>query len=79
MKVFKITEDIFMKNNSDVSIRKIQDKMLEILVYFQHFCDENNLPFVLAGGTCLGAVRHGGFIPWDDDVYTSYCYRDKGQ
>ena len=57
-----------MKNNSDVSIRKIQDKMLEILVYFQHFCDENNLPFVLAGGTCLGAVRHGGFIPWDDDV-----------
>lgn len=51
-----------------VSTQQIQKKMLEILVYFQKFCDENNLPFVLAGGSCLGAIRHKGFIPWDDDV-----------
>lgn len=50
------------------SIRDIQNKMLDILVYFKKFCEENNLKFTLCGGTCLGAVRHKGFIPWDDDV-----------
>lgn len=51
-----------------VSTAEIQNKLLEILVYFQNFCEEHGLKFVLAGGTCLGAVRHKGFIPWDDDV-----------
>ena len=51
-----------------VSTSEIQSKLLEILVYFQQFCEEHGLRFVLAGGTCLGAVRHQGFIPWDDDV-----------
>ena len=57
-----------MHTSPDVSTRKIQEKMLEILVYFEKFCRENGLKFTLCGGTCLGAVRHGGFIPWDDDV-----------
>ena len=43
-------------------------KLLEILVYFRDFCNENNLRFFLAAGTCIGAVRHQGFIPWDDDL-----------
>ena len=57
-----------MSATHDVSTRDIQEKMLEILVYFSQFCQENQLKFVLCGGTALGAVRHGGFIPWDDDV-----------
>ena len=57
-----------MPTSPHVSTRKIQEKMLEILVYFENFCTENGLKFTLCGGTCLGAVRHGGFIPWDDDV-----------
>jgi len=57
-----------MQNTKEVSVRDIQNKMLEILVYFHQFCMENHLTYVLAGGTCLGAVRHRGFIPWDDDI-----------
>jgi lipopolysaccharide cholinephosphotransferase len=57
-----------MSASYDVSTRDIQKKMLEILVYFSEFCKENNLKYALCGGSALGAVRHGGFIPWDDDV-----------
>lgn len=56
------------REHCEIDIKKIQKKQLEILVYFRDFCRENHLHFVLAGGTCLGAVRHHGFIPWDDDV-----------
>lgn len=42
--------------------------MLEMLVAFDEFCSKNGLTYYLSGGTLLGAVRHHGFIPWDDDV-----------
>lgn len=57
-----------MDNAAEVSVRDIQNKMLEILVYFHQFCEQNGLTYTLCGGTALGAVRHKGFIPWDDDV-----------
>lgn len=56
-----------VKDNS-CGIADLQDKMLDILKYLIHICDENKLTYWLAGGTCLGALRHGGFIPWDDDL-----------
>lgn len=55
-----------MENNTE--IKEIQGKLLEIFLYYKNFCDEHGLKFVMAGGTCLGAVRHKGFIPWDDDL-----------
>lgn len=57
-----------MEQQVTATVEQIQEKMLEILVYFDRFCEENNLQYTLCGGTCLGAVRHQGFIPWDDDV-----------
>ena len=41
---------------------------VEILNKFDEFCTHNNLKYCLTGGSLLGAVRHGGFIPWDDDI-----------
>ncbi len=52
----------------DNILKQIQSTELEILIYFDKFCKENNLKYSLSGGTLLGAVRHKGFIPWDDDV-----------
>lgn len=47
---------------------EIQEKLLSMLKWFHGFCVENNLKYYALGGTLLGAVRHKGFIPWDDDV-----------
>lgn len=52
----------------DWGIKKLQDKILEIAVYVDNFCQENDIQYCLMGGSALGAVRHGGFIPWDDDL-----------
>ena len=57
------------KYNPDGSnLRKAQQRMLEMLVFFDDFCKKNNLRYWLDGGTLLGAIRHQGFIPWDDDI-----------
>lgn len=52
-----------------------QAKLLHTFRVFADFCKTNNLKYYAAYGTCLGAVRHHGFIPWDDDVDV-YMLRD---
>lgn len=54
-----------MKPITTHELRKIQ---IEILKSIHNYCQENNLRYSLAYGTLLGAVRHKGFIPWDDDI-----------
>ena len=55
-------------NPDGSALRRRQLRMLEILKFVDRVCVENDIPYWLSSGTCLGAVRHGGFIPWDDDV-----------
>lgn len=49
-------------------LRELQLSELEILKVFKSLCEKYHLKYYLTAGTLLGAVRHGGFIPWDDDI-----------
>lgn len=55
-------------NPDGSSLRKQQMVMLDMLKKFDTFCKENDITYWITAGTLLGAVRHGGFIPWDDDL-----------
>lgn len=57
-----------IKDASPDQLRKLQNKQLEILQTFDLFCEKFNLKYSLAGGSLIGAIRHEGFIPWDDDI-----------
>lgn len=49
-------------------MNQLQEKILEIMMFVDKTCRDNGIQYCIMGGTALGAVRHGGFIPWDDDI-----------
>ena len=57
-------------------LRKAQLIMLDMLIEFDAICKKNQLQYWLDSGSLLGAVRHQGFIPWDDDIDISMPIED---
>ena len=51
-----------------MTLKEVQACQLEMLWYIYAFCQQQNIQYYLGYGSCLGAVRHQGFIPWDDDI-----------
>ena len=50
------------------TVKDVQNKILEIMLFIDDICQKNHIKYHIMGGSALGAVRHGGFIPWDDDL-----------
>ena len=53
---------------SDEQIELLHQTLFGMLMDIKKVCDKYNIDILLAGGTMLGAIRHKGFIPWDDDL-----------
>ena len=63
--------------NPDGSLlRRQQMRMLELLLELDRICRKHNIPYWLSSGTLLGAIRHNGFIPWDDDLDVEMMRKD---
>lgn len=61
-----------------LTLREQQLVCLDILDYFHALCEKHQIHYSLGGGTLIGAIRHKGFIPWDDDIDV-YMHRDEYQ
>jgi len=58
------------------SVKELQGVLLGIAKVFHQICVEENIPYYMVGGTMLGSIRHGGFIPWDDDMDFAVSRKD---
>lgn len=58
-----------------IGVEEVKNLQLEVLQAIHSFCDSRKIPYSMACGTMLGAVRHKGYIPWDDDI-DIYLLRD---
>lgn len=77
-----------MEGTKAKTVKGMQEVVFAILCDIDDFCRNNHIRYYLSGGTCLGAIRHKGFIPWDDDMdimmprpdyerFINYCEENK--
>ena len=64
------------KRITDEETKELQKYILDILLAIDKVCREHNLTYYLIAGTMLGAVRHKGFVPWDDDADVALPRKD---
>lgn len=78
-RIYYFNMDYILKENKDgtkITVKDVQDVLLEMLKDIDIICKKNNIPYFLNGGSALGAYRHKGFIPWDDDADISMLKED---
>ena len=71
-------EEYILKEENGVktTVRDVQLVLLDMAKDIDEICKRNNIPYFLNGGSALGAIRHKGFIPWDDDFDIAMMYED---
>lgn len=57
-----------MQNEKTMTLEEVKKVQLNILQQVHQYCEDNNIVYFLAHGTLIGAIRHNGYIPWDDDI-----------
>ena len=68
---------VIMANGYDPqTLKRVQDVILGILKDFKVICAKYDIPYFAFGGTAIGAIRHQGFIPWDDDIDVCMLRKD---
>ena len=65
-----------MKKYDETTLKKLQEIELEMLHDFVKICEKNDIQYFGIGGTAIGALRHKGFIPWDDDIDLAFERKD---
>lgn len=69
----------YLRELTDDESKSLKSAILDIYKDVSVLCDRHNLTYMMSGGTCLGAIRHQGFIPWDDDLDIMMPRKDYNQ
>lgn len=77
----EIMNNLALKTNCLMEVdqdmrNRLQDVLVEMMQDIHNVCIKRKIGYALVGGSCLGAVRHQGFIPWDDDIDISMLRED---